>query len=172
MKVIVVFTLVALGCIVGCSGGGAVDSDGQPAPEGGPATSQAEPDVTMAVQINKIVGDDETTQSLDMFPDPDVETVNKQVKAIDWTNSQLRPTVALGRTVDGTIRNLAIKGTIGTPNVDGEFRAYWMGLVDDDVAFRKSPALESVETGIELLLLFCNEDEKLDSVVLEWEDAE
>jgi hypothetical protein len=47
-----------------------------------------------------------------------------------------------------------------------------MGLVDEEVAFRKSPPLDSVDAAIELLLLFRNDYEKLKSVVREWENAE
>jgi hypothetical protein len=127
----------------------------------------------MVVQINKIVGDEETTESVKTFPGPGPETITKQIKAIDWTNVQQRPAVGLGRTMDdGTIRNLSVKGTLGAPNVDGEFRAYWMGLVDEEAAFRKSPPLDSVDAAIELLLLFVNDYDELKSIVREWENAE
>jgi hypothetical protein len=134
------------------------------------STASDQPTVTLGVQINKVVGEEETTESFQTFPDPDERLVEQQVRAIDWTNAQLRPSVTLGRVVDGGVRNIRIKGTLGAPNMDGELRSYWLGVLGDDAVLRRSPPLD-VDAAIELLALFLHDDPGLQALAVDWEDG-
>ena len=60
-----------------------------------------------------------------------------------------------------------LQGTQGTPNTDGIFRAIGSGTLHARWA-GESPPLESVDAGLELLLLFRNNPEKLKPLVGTW----
>ena len=71
---------------------------------------------------------------------------------------------------DFTINRLAVT------KQKGELRAYREGIMGQEITdyneeqmYRQSPPLKSLDEAIELLLLFRNDREKLNSMVLEWD---
>lgn len=171
---IAVSTVFGLCCMPGCTHKSIPEPSTPLSTGSNPETAKASsrPTVTLVVQINRIVDDEETTESLHQFPDPDAATVRKHVTNIDWTNPQVRPCVGVTRPADGSVNQILIKGTLGKPNADGELRAYRLGVIDNEVAFRISPPLESVDAAVDLLLLFLHDDSTLPHMVEHWEDAE
>ena len=151
-----------------------------PTPSGGsddsPGSGANGWELNMRVQIN-VIDDEggEETESVQDFPDPDGAVIDEKVRSIDWQNTRLRPCVNLGSSIFERINFIQIKGGLGTPNTDGPFRAYWAGEEDGEdgkVSFyRQSPPLDSLDTAIDLLVSFRNDDQKWRTLV-QWSDVE
>jgi hypothetical protein len=107
-----------------------------------------------------------------MLPDPGEIIIQEKVRSINWTDAERRPSVALGHADDGKVHNLRIKGTLETPNIDGPMRVYWIGPGDEEAVYVRSPPLDNVEQGIELLRMFIHDEQGLMTVVDDWEPAE
>ena len=107
-----------------------------------------------------------------MLPNPSETIIREKVRSVDWTDAERRPSVALGHADNGKVHNLRIKGTLNTPNIDGQMRVYWLGPRNDDAVFVRSPPLDSLDQGIELLLAFIHDEQRLMAVVNDWEMVE
>jgi hypothetical protein len=86
-----------------------------------------------------------------------------------WQNPEWRPNVKLAREGAGS-SYIRLVGSLGAPNTDGLFRAVGSGILDPGWS-GESPPLESVDAGLELLLLFRNDPEKLKTLVGAWNKA-
>ncbi len=159
------FVLLAVWCIPGCSDSPApapgVQSQGATSSSGAAPTSPATAELKMTVYVNF---DDPDMQT---FPSPDAAIIEKQVRAMNWQNAQQRPYVHLARIDASGGSYLKLKGTQGTPNTDGIFRAIGYGIGGPNWA-GESPPLESVDAGLELLLLFRNDPQKLRTLIGGW----
>jgi hypothetical protein len=117
--------------------------------------------MTLTVYVNMDESDMQT------FPKPDDSLIEKQVRALNWQNPQQRPYIHLSRIDASGGSYVKLKGTQGTPNTDGLFRAMGLGLAGPGT-FRESPPLESVDAGLKILLLFRNDPEGLKTAVRDW----
>jgi len=161
-----ILSVIAVCCICGCSQTPAPDPQGEGA---APAGSDAGAPVAtgasqMTLTVGMIFGDAQT------FPNPDVAAIEKHVRAKNWTNTEERPYLQLARSGANRTSVLKVQGTLGTPNVDGPFRAVLLLYNADGSAWgsAESPPLESVDSALELLLLFRNDVEKLKTVARQW----
>lgn len=113
-----------------------------------------------------IVGHGETPDSIKRFKAPDDETIKKQARSFDWTKTHEQAGVGLQSLYENALTNLSIS------KKEGNFRVYWVGVIDGAEAYRKSPPLASLDAAIELLLLFRNDHEKVKSMARKWKDWE
>lgn len=108
-------------------------------------------------------------QHVEMFAHPTAELIREQVRAIDWTDDAQQAHVAVGHADGGKVHNLHLKGALESPNVDGYLRAYWLGPL---FGYVRSPRLNDIEQGIELLLMFLSNEQGLMEIVKAWEAVE
>jgi hypothetical protein len=134
--------------------------------------------IQLHVQINRYIAEnkdgeeDEFTEHFEVIPNPSESIVQAKVHSIDWTDATRRPTIALAHADEGKVHNLRIKGTLGTPNIDGQMRVYWLGPGNDRTVFVRSPPLNCLDEGIELLLMFLHDETRLMAKIDLWEPAE
>jgi hypothetical protein len=152
--------------ISGCSKTPAPDAQQQPA-DGSSAASMAPESSELTLTVGFIFGD---TQKI---PNPDEALIKKHVRETDWHNAQQRPLVHLARVDASGATFVKLQGTLGTPNVDGAFRAIVIGIDGNRTTLgAESPPLESPDAAIELLLLLRNDPQKLRTLAAQWEGAE
>src|SRR5262245_55680635 len=112
-----VLVIVALACTPGCSEGPAPVPGGQVQLDAtgvaAISTPSAAPVITLTVYANL---DDPDMQT---FPNPDAAMIERQVRALNWRNSQQRPYVHLSRIEASGGSYLKLEVTQGTPNTDG-----------------------------------------------------
>jgi hypothetical protein len=158
------FVALVICSMAGCSdpaksNGSGVQSAGDDADSGTRASSGTS-ELMLTAYTN--LGESE----MQRMSNPDAAQIEKLVRGMNWQNPQQRPYVHLARVGNGG-SYLRLQGTQGTPNTDGIFRAIGSGILDAGWSGESAP-LESVDAGLELLLLFLNDPEKLKPLLGEW----
>lgn len=131
--------------------------------------------IYLATQVNRWIAEnedgeeDEITERCEMDPNPSAEDINAKARSIDWTDTELRPCIAVGPSSDQKILNVSIKGSLGKPNVDGLLRVHAMVHRRDEVVIVRSLPLDDLNDGIALLSMMLNDEARLWTTVQEWE---
>lgn len=172
--------VVAVLCVTGCTDSPAPPTSTQPqtvpnalpqpSPVGTGAASTPPKSAELILKVGYLHegGDNQT------FNDPDVASLEKHVRAIDWQNVKRPGFVGLLRPGATRTSQTNIQGSLGSTDTDERFKAVVI-LYNVDGSFwggAESPTLESVDAAIELLHLFQSDVEKLKVVVRQWPGGE
>src|SRR5262245_32592176 len=160
-----VFMGLVFGCVAGCSNS-AVPTPAEQA-QRDPTGAATVPAAAATAELKLTVYANLDDPNMQTYANPDSATIEKHVRAMNWQNPQQRPYVHLSRVDASGGSYVKLQGTQGTPNTDGLFRAVGYGIAGPNWA-GESPPLESVDAGLELLIMFLNDPQKLMALAAGW----
>lgn len=116
----------------------------------------------MTVQTyNKQKGDYDKGE---IIKQPDETEVKRQFQALNWNDTNLRPSVKFVRMSQGKIRSMFVLRR-NQESEEGEIEAQWLNLEDQKSVARMSSAIETPETALNLILLYHNGKPELKQAV-------
>lgn len=168
-QALVCMSLLAILALPSCSKLNAPPSSGSQATTsvGAAGGSEGMPEATMVVTTEKGTRDDYETESIKAIANPTPAQIEEQVRAQDWKNAERRPSVGIGRVTTKATNRIVLKGVLGSADPELALRAEWTSDEDDQRVVRRSPPLESLDQGVELLKAWLGKDPNLPTM-LQW----
>src|SRR5688572_10011690 len=139
--------------LYGCRGS---DNGGQ---KGGAPLPPGVKQMAMNVVRNRMIDGEAKTDRVDTFASPTAADVEKQIKAVDWMNTDLRVTVSLGKEDAAGYHWMRIERFDGSPGMAG-VRALWQARENGSSVGRRTD-VDSIDEAVGMMQAFHRGDADL-----------
>ena len=140
--------------------------------DGAPGTTAPLPagvkQMAMTVTRNRMINGESKTDRVDTFPNPSKEEIEKQLKAVDWVNTDLRVTVSLGKEDTAGHHWMRIERFDGSPGMAG-VRALWQARENGRSIGRRTD-VDSIDEAVGMMQAFHQGDTGL-ATKAHWESV-
>jgi len=154
--------MAAASVLPGCRGS---DNGGQ---KGAAPLPPGVKQMAMNVVRNRMINGEAKTDRVDSFPSPSAEEVEKQLKAVDWVNTDLRVTVSLGKEDTAGHHWMRIERFDASPGMAG-VRALWQARENGASVGRRTD-VDSIEEAVGMMQAFRRGDADL-ATKAHWESV-
>ena len=109
-------------------------------------------EMSLAVTRNRMTGGESNTESVDVMPSPSLEQIEKQIRDVDWHDTNLRVSVGLGKVDAAGNHSMKVQRLDGAPGLGG-VKVTWLAVEGGKVAARQTD-IDSIDEAAAMMRAF------------------